>query len=92
MNCLTHNESYMLWSRQHESICLYSFIHLEVLRNIKKASGQYPSFQAVSDGLTGIGSLFFYLAPEARGGSSLYIFLGMRQWTLSRNPLSPMTV
>jgi hypothetical protein len=90
MNDLTHNESYMLWRRQHENICLYSVIHL---RNMKKAFGQYPSFQAVSDGPTGVGSVFFCLPPIARSGCSLYnIFLGMRQWTLSRNPLSPVTV
>jgi hypothetical protein len=95
MNYLTHNESYtpMLWRRQYESICLYSVIHMEVLRSIKKAFGQYPSFQYVSDGPIGVGSFFACLPPEVRGGSSLYnVFLSMRQWTLSRNPLSPMFV
>jgi len=72
----------MLWRRQNESICLYPIIHLEVLRDIKKAFGQYPSFQYVSDGSIGAGSVFACLPPEFRGGSRLYnIFLGMRQWT-----------
>jgi len=64
------------------------------MRNIKKAFEQYQSFQAVSDGpIGGVGSIFFCLPLEARGGSSFYnIFLGMRQWPLSRNPLSSMTV
>jgi len=70
MNYLTHNESYTLWRRQHKSICLYSVIHPEILRNIKKAFGQYLSFQAVSDGPNGVGSIFLCLSPEARGGSS----------------------